>query len=218
MNWLDEFFGESTPEEIQKQQKYQEEQRLKRKQQIEEAVRRENLEVVVRTYGTQMENGTFNQTTVLFLCTKVGVKGELDTLGKLKFTVHENVPLEDVFVRAKAVGRNIPGNMAKLLHMDIIAIFSEYRNYGLSKFLLEHFFNMYQKDYSDYPLSLEFMTPLAEYTVRKSMKANGLSDALPESLVQRYYEVTDTYDDLALIETLKKKDRDLFPSESSAYL
>lgn len=179
---------ELTPEDMEMQRILDEQQEMKRQIKIKQAVTEENLEFSIREYDKVTESEKFRQKITLFIGTKKGIYDVPDTLGRMEFTLYENVNLEDVYIAAKKEGRNIFGEMGKLLHIDIIAIYSDYRGYGLSEKLVSYFFDLYQKDYSNFPISIEFMNPIAEYTVQKVLKTKGMKKALKKELIQRYYE------------------------------
>jgi hypothetical protein len=187
-------------------------------QKILEAIKPEYLKISPRHYGTRDDNGHTHQTSVLFLCTSKGIYGEPDTLGKMEYTVHENVNLSDVYEHAAFRGEVVEGRMGKLIHFDRMAIYSQYRNHRLSERLVESFFDIYEKQFNGIPLSIEFMNPVAEYLYRKVLKRKNMLHVLNEKLIRRYYGITPDYNDADLINTLKEKDPTLFPYHAMCYI
>jgi hypothetical protein len=86
-----------------------------------------------------------------------------------------------------------------------------YRNHGLSEKLISYFLEIYRKEYSDYPLSIEFINPIAEYVFQKVLREKNMSHVLTENLTRRYYEPRKYENFTEILETLKQKDPTIFP-------
>ncbi|MGF7535457.1 hypothetical protein AAGG74_17535 [Bacillus mexicanus] len=210
-SWIDDLFNFS-PEDLEKKNEFEKKQQIEKQKKIEMAIKAENLKFSLREYDKKIEGGKSRQRFILFLCTQKGINGDQETLGKIDFSLHEKVSLEDTFICAKKENRSICGHLDKLLHLDLIIIFRNYRGYGLSHKLLSHFFNLYEEKYNEYPISVEFTNPISEYAVQKVLKEKGTNNILSEKLIQRYYSDTD---DIALINLLKEKNKELFSFENT---
>ena len=210
-----DFFDLDTPER--KEERKAHEEKLKREKQakIQRAVQEKNIEFDLRPYTKHQEGETIQQEFTLFLCTKVGILDLPDTLGRRHFKLYENVNLDTVFVAAKRDKRIITGHADKLLHIERTYFDENYRGFGLSTKLNEAFFDLYLERFSDYPISVEFVNPLAEYVMQKTLREKNMSHLLNESLIQRYYNANEHAD---LLRSLKDKDNAIFPLESHAYM
>ena len=216
-SFLDDWLNLS-PDAIEKQRIFYEKRKAERKMKIKEAVKKENLEISIREYPKVGNGENSRQKFTIFLSTYKGVEYSPCTLGKIDFTLHYNVDLKDVFIAAKKQERLISGYMDKLLHFDLVVIYDDYRTFGLSEYLLSYFIDLYEEKYTEFPISVEFMNPIAEFTMKRLLKEKGMAYALNESLIQRYYYQAEKVDDLSLINVLKIKDNNIFPLESTAYL
>lgn len=210
-SWIDELFNLS-PEDLEKEKEFEKKQQIEKQKKIEMAIKVENLKFSLREYDKKIEGDKSRQSFILFLYTQKGINGNQETLGKIEFSLHENVSLEDAFICAKKEERRICGHLDKLLHLDLIIIYRNYRGYGLSHKLLSQFFDLYEEKYNEYSISAEFTNPISEYTVQKVLKEKGINNILNQKLIQRYYSDTD---DIELINLLKEKNKELFSLESA---
>lgn len=206
---------ELTPEQMERQRQQEERRQVERKRAIQEAVQPEHLAISTRCYK---KISGYPAHITLFLTTKKGVNGEVDTIGKLDFTLHEDTELSEIFVAAKKRGRIITGREERVLHVDRMVVYSEYRQFGLARFLLDAFLDHYEEHYKGCPVSIEYMNPVAEYAFQKALKERKMQTILSEKLIQRYYYVNDSFDDVALIQSFQGKDATLFPLDAKTYI
>ncbi|MCA1064734.1 hypothetical protein QTG56_24295 (plasmid) [Rossellomorea sp. AcN35-11] len=179
-------FLNPSPEELESQRIHEEKLRALRKLKIETAVMDKHIEYSLREHSQNQTGKQISQKFTLFLCTKEGIYGEPDTLGRLEYTIYKEAALEDIFLASKSRGVPMAGYMNKLIHFDIVAIYSDYRGYGLSEKLVSRFFEIYKENYSHFPISFEFMTPVAEKVIRKVAKEKHVS-CFNERLIRRFF-------------------------------
>lgn len=129
-NWLPDTLLKETPKRTESERlQYVNSDRLLERQRILKAVQPDNLFMDSLSLGKYKEGKHSRHRIILYLKTRRGITGKVATLGKLEFTLHKNVNLADVFVRAKKEGLPISGYLDKLLHFNIISINSKYRKH-----------------------------------------------------------------------------------------
>ena len=212
------FFSKPNQERLKERKELQKAKKTAEQEKILQAIKEKRFSFVLRDYEKQTVENSSRQSFVLFL-TITHEDGRVQTLGNLKFNVYENVDLEDVFVASKEKKRKIEGHENKLVHLDMVFLFENYRKLGLSKLLISHFVELYQKHYTDFSFSVEFIDPLVEYGFQKICKEKGLQTLLNEKLIQRFYLLSTKGepDDKTLINVFKEQDSDLFPFEIDYY-
>ncbi|MDF2534279.1 MAG: hypothetical protein K0R18_436 [Bacillales bacterium] len=106
-------------------------------------------------------------------------------IGNMYFSAFYNVENPKYIHENNRSLRDLPPG-SNIIHVDEVQVKEEYRSYGVGQLLYKKFGEIYNSNFSDWPVSRYYINPIAEYAFRKAVSLGWINEtSIDDKYVKR---------------------------------